>query len=349
MKRNILSIIIAASTITSFSAMAIVTGLNGVTSGAQADAINNAYGNNYVSAKNETVAGTHTVTVDHSDKITSTPSTVGQLIGGVSVKQSTVNVVNNPNLTTNPVLGISPGSIVGTPQTIPSNLGVTTAIVTNKDLSTQPVAGLPAGTIVGTPVTPIDQNVTTIVTKPNLSTAPVAGLPAGSLVNGVPATTVLSSTTVANTTGAAALQAALTASKMASSAAAPGVAPSSMNTGVKTNPVGNPVVITSKVANSSINVGVSSVAASTPVQVGNIVTTAGAIAAIDSTIQISIPYESVFNHPVKSVHSDHQKTSRSEHGTGNGSDNAQASRSAGGFSTAGSHIGGGRSGGGFHY
>ncbi|WP_139156351.1 hypothetical protein [Leclercia sp. LSNIH1] len=263
------------------------------------------------------------------------------------MNQVTANMSATPNAPAAPVQSVTPSATPSVPSAPASPSAPLTVTVNTASPTTAP--GMAPGTVVGAAPAPVSYTVSQTVVNPNLSTAPVAGLPAGSVINGVAAPATLSSTTVANTTDAAALQAALTASKMASSAAAPGVAPSTMNPGVKTNPVGNPVAITSKVANSSINVGVSSVPASTPVQVGSIITTAGAIAAIDSTIQISIPYESVFDAPVKSVHSDHQKNSRSEHGTGNGANNAQASRSAGGFSTAGSHIGGGKSGGGFHY
>lgn len=173
-------------------------------------------------------------------------------------------------------------------------------------------------------------------------------------------------TTVVNTTSAAAGMAALTAGKMASSVAPVGKAPNTMDqgtkvnpagnpvnnvapAGVKTNPAGNPVAISSKPANSSINIAAGSLKPSTPVKVGNTITTAGDIAKTNPNTQISVPVESVFNKPSQSNHSDRDHASSHEHGTGNGSSNAQASRSAGGFSTAGSHIGGGRSGGGFHY
>lgn len=188
-------------------------------------------------------------------------------------------------------------------------------------------------------------------------------------------------TTVVNTTSAAAGMAALTAGKMASSVAPVGKAPNTMDQGTKVNPAGNPVnnvapagvktnpagnpvnqvagtkvnpagtpvAISSKPANSSINIAAGSLKPSTPVKVGNTLTTAGDIAKTNPNTQISVPVESVFNKPSQSNHSDRDHASSHEHGTGNGSSNAQASRSAGGFSTAGSHIGGGRSGGGFHY
>lgn len=172
------------------------------------------------------------------------------------------------------------------------------------------------------------------------------GYASGIVVGAAPASNApLSGTTVANTTGPAALQAALTASKMASSVSTPGAAPSTMVSGIKTNPAGKPVAFT---YNSSINVNVSTVPASTPVHVGDLVTTAGAVAAIDPNAQISVPMNSVFIAPVRSAHNDHQKHSRSEHGTGNGANNAANSHSARGLG-GGSNIGGGKSGGGFHY
>jgi hypothetical protein len=78
-------------------------------------------------------------------------------------------------------------------------------------------------------------------------------------------------------------------------------------------------------------------------------TTAGQIAKTNPNTQISMGFNSTFTGKNSSSHSDHADgTCSSEHGTGNGGNNAANSASAHGLG-GGDHIGGGRSGGGFHY
>lgn len=70
-------------------------------------------------------------------------------------------------------------------------------------------------------------------------------------------------------------------------------------------------------------------------------TTAGAIAAIDPEAQIDTPINSVFAAPARKGGSNRgDRNSRSEHGTGNGGNNAANSNSAHGLG-GGNHIGGG--------
>ncbi|HBC0018013.1 TPA: hypothetical protein JG871_003932 [Enterobacter hormaechei subsp. xiangfangensis] len=110
------------------------------------------------------------------------------------------------------------------------------------------------------------------------------------------------------------------------------------------------VVNTTKPTNAVINMSVTDVKPSTPVtKPDGTITTAGQIAAVDPTAQISLPIASAFSPAPRKGGHENSSTSRAEHGTGNGGANAQGSRSAGSFSTRGEHIGGGAVGGGFHY
>ncbi|EHE2320719.1 hypothetical protein JNE51_004429 [Salmonella enterica] len=105
-------------------------------------------------------------------------------------------------------------------------------------------------------------------------------------------------------------------------------------------------------SNSTINQAAGSLPANTPVSATingqTLTTTAGELAKVNPEAQIQTPINSVFAAPARKGGNNHSdRGSRSEHGTGNGGNNAQNSRSAGGL--ADSHVGGGRAGGGFHY
>ncbi|MCS5737285.1 hypothetical protein N1032_26500, partial [Herbiconiux sp. CPCC 203386] len=85
-----------------------------------------------------------------------------------------------------------------------------------------------------------------------------------------------------------------------------------------------PTAITTAPANSAINVAANQVAPNTPVQVGNVTTTAGAIAAVDPTAQISMPINSVFSAAPRSNHNDRSNGSHSEGHNGRGAENAHS-------------------------
>ncbi|EHY6648627.1 hypothetical protein K4M64_004525 [Salmonella enterica] len=118
--------------------------------------------------------------------------------------------------------------------------------------------------------------------------------------------------------------------------------------GVNNQPMA--AITAGKPANSTINQSAGSLPANTPVSTPDgLKTTAGEIAKTNPQAQISVPMDSVFSGPVKNSNNnrDHS-TSHSEHGTGNGGNNAANSNSAHGLG-GGSHIGGGsQQGGGFH-
>jgi len=69
-----------------------------------------------------------------------------------------------------------------------------------------------------------------------------------------------------------------------------------------------PVTVSNTVANSAINVDASQLAANTPIQAGDVITTAGAIAATSPTAQISVAMESVFSTPSRSNHNNHERS-----------------------------------------
>ncbi len=82
-----------------------------------------------------------------------------------------------------------------------------------------------------------------------------------------------------------------------------------------------PVTISNAEANSAINVDASQLAANTPVQVGDVITTAGAIAATNPTAQISVPMESVFSTPSRSNHNNRERSFDHQEHQGRGADN----------------------------
>lgn len=86
-------------------------------------------------------------------------------------------------------------------------------------------------------------------------------------------------------------------------------------------PDSTPVTLSNTVANSTINVDANQLAANTPVQVGDVITTAGAIAATNPTAQISVPMESVFTTPSRSNHNNRERSVDHQEHQGRGVDN----------------------------
>lgn len=86
-------------------------------------------------------------------------------------------------------------------------------------------------------------------------------------------------------------------------------------------PDSTPVTLSNTVVNSTINVDANQLAANTPVQVGDVITTAGAIAAINPTAQISVPMESVFTRPSRSNHNNRERSVDHQEHQGRGADN----------------------------
>ena len=93
---------------------------------------------------------------------------------------------------------------------------------------------------------------------------------------------------------------------------------------VVNNPVDSPVAVATKPANSSINVNANQLMPDTVVQVGDAMTTAGAIAATNPTAQISVPMESVFDVPVRSNHNVQTHNSHASGDKGRGAENAHS-------------------------
>lgn len=150
----------------------------------------------------------------------------------------------------------------------------------------------------------------------------------------------------ANVAGAAA-----TAAKQPdTNAVGVGSVANTMAVGVKNDPTGKPGTFTAQAvstapANSTINQAAANLPAKTPVSVTingvTQTTTAGAIAAVNPQAQIQTPINSVFAAaPRKGGNNHGDRGSRSEHGTGNGGNNAANSNSAHGLG-GGNHIGGG--------
>ncbi|WP_313449760.1 hypothetical protein [Pseudescherichia sp.] len=93
---------------------------------------------------------------------------------------------------------------------------------------------------------------------------------------------------------------------------------------VVNNPVDSPVAVATKPANSSINVNANQLMPDTVVQVGDAMTTAGAIAATNPTAQISVPTESVFDVPVRSNHNVQTHNLHASGDKGRGAENAHS-------------------------
>lgn len=117
---------------------------------------------------------------------------------------------------------------------------------------------------------------------------------------------------------------ALTQSKMASASNPVGAAP-----------VGE--ALDGKTTNSSINQAAGSLPANMDVKTKDGVVKAGSLPA---DAQVAVGIDSVFSGPAKKGGHDHGTSSHSEHGTGNGGNNAANSNSAHGLG-GGNHIGGG--------
>ncbi|EHQ2770439.1 hypothetical protein KRB99_000008 [Salmonella enterica] len=153
----------------------------------------------------------------------------------------------------------------------------------------------------------------------------------------------------------------MSAANVAGAAATAAKQPDTMAVGVKNDPTGTPgnftaqavstapanavSVVSDKAANATINQAAASLNPSTPVSATingqTVQTTAGAIAAVNPQAQIQTPINSVFAAaPRKGGNNHSDRGSRSEHGTGNGGNNAANSNSAHGLG-GGNHIGGG--------
>ncbi|WP_435343438.1 hypothetical protein [Enterobacter roggenkampii] len=98
-------------------------------------------------------------------------------------------------------------------------------------------------------------------------------------------------------------------------------------------------------SNSSINMAVSSIPANTPVTAtinGTVTTTtAGSLAKIDPQAQVAMPVNSAFSPAPRKGGHDHNTSSSSHGGTGNGSQNAANSRSGMAHGFGDNHVGGG--------
>lgn len=141
--------------------------------------------------------------------------------------------------------------------------------------------------------------------------------------------------------------------------------PVSMVAGVKNDPTGNPVNMVVGVKNDPTGLPVSmvagtkvnptghnviNVAASTLSPSTKVITDKGVVTAatLPKNAQVTVQFDSAFNKSVKGSNGHATGGSHSEHGTGNGANNAANSHSSHGLGGSES-IGGGHSGGGFHY
>ncbi|EMR5622789.1 hypothetical protein ABL632_004010 [Salmonella enterica subsp. enterica serovar Braenderup] len=191
------------------------------------------------------------------------------------------------------------------------------------------------------------------VTASTLASTPVASQnPAVSAamstanIQGAISTSAPRSTPVASQDPA--VSAAMSAANVAGAAATAGQPQNTMAVGVKNDPTGKPGTFTAQTtapANSTINQAAGSLNPNTPVSVSingqTVQTTAGAIAAVNPQAQIQTPINSIFAAaPRKGGNNHGDRGSRSEHGTGNGGNNAANSNSAHGLG-GGNHIGGG--------
>ncbi|EAZ1107003.1 hypothetical protein BRR69_12365 [Salmonella enterica] len=193
------------------------------------------------------------------------------------------------------------------------------------------------------------------VTASTLASTPVASQnPAVSAamstanIQGAISTSAPRSTPVASQDPA--VSAAMSTANVAGAAMVAGQPQNTMIAGVKNNPTGTPGNFTAQAvstapANSTINQAAGSLNPNTPVSVSingqTVQTTAGAIAAVNPQAQIQTPINSVFAAaPRKGGNNHGDRNSRSEHGTGNGGNNAANSNSAHGLG-GGNHIGGG--------
>lgn len=129
------------------------------------------------------------------------------------------------------------------------------------------------------------------------------------------------------------------------------------NYGIKTNSAGHPVtmvsgtkqnpggIVVGQTGNSTINVAASTLTPSTRVKTDKGIVTAG---SLPEGTQVMVAFNSAFTAPAKNGNAHSSNPEHSEHGTGNGANNAANTHSAHGLGGSES-IGGGHSGGGYHY
>lgn len=129
------------------------------------------------------------------------------------------------------------------------------------------------------------------------------------------------------------------------------------NYGVKTNPAGDPVSMISGTKNnpvgtvvgqsgsSTINVAASTLTPSTKVKTDKGIVTVG---SLPKNAQVTVAFNSAFTTLAKNGNAHSSNPGYSEHGTGNGANNAANTHSAHGLGGSES-IGGGHAGGGYHY
>ncbi|MEK0169470.1 hypothetical protein [Pseudescherichia vulneris] len=248
---------------------------------AQTDKINNAFGQTYIDAKNETSTSTvvHDTTMQ-SLKIDPTGNPVSMVSGVKNDPTGTpvsmvAGVKNDPTGTpVSMVFGVkndptgTPVSIVAEVKNDPTGTPVSIVAEVKNDPTGTPVS-MVAGVETNPTGTPVDQLTVNTTVEP-----------IGSSINRV--------------------------------------------NEVVNNPVDSPVAVATKPANSSINVNANQLMPDTVVQVGDAMTTAGAIAATNPTAQISVPMESVFDVPVRSNHNVQTHNSHASGDKGRGAENAHS-------------------------
>lgn len=104
-------------------------------------------------------------------------------------------------------------------------------------------------------------------------------------------------------------------------------------------------MIVGETANSTINVAASTLTPSTKVKTDKGIVSVG---SLPKNAQVTVAFNSAFTTPTKNGHAHSSDPGYSEHGTGNGANNAANTHSAQGLGGSES-IGGGHSGGGYHY
>lgn len=237
---------------------------------AQADHINNAFGQSYIDAKNETSISTvASDTMTPGNKVDPTGDPVSMMAG----------VKNDPTGTPVTMMAGVKNDPTGTPVTM--------------------IAGV-KNDPTGTPVTMVSGVKNDLTDTPVTMMAGVKNDPTGvpvSTVEEVKNSPVTTAPNIKQDIGATLV---------------PQTAPV---------PDSAPVTISNTVVNSAINVDASQLAANTPVQVGEVITTAGAIAATNPTAQISVPMESIFSTPSHSNHNNRERSVDHEAHQGRGADN----------------------------
>ncbi|WP_312273945.1 hypothetical protein [Pseudescherichia sp.] len=248
---------------------------------AQTDKINNAFGQTYIDAKNETSTSTvvHDTTMQ-SLKIDPTGNPVSMVSG----------VKNDPTGTPVSMVAGVKNDPTGTPVSMVSGVkndptGTPVSIVA--EVKNDPT---------GTPVSIVAEVKNDPTGTPVTMVAGVKNDPTGVPVNQPTINTTLE----------------------------PVGSPINRVNEVVNNPVDSPVAVATKPANSSINVNANQLMPDTVVQVGDAMTTAGAIAATNPTAQISVPTESVFDVPVRSNHNVQTHNLHASGDKGRGAENAHS-------------------------